>query len=311
VYENAVMANGGRIGYDDFANGQLSGVSIANGAGNPITVKGERIELKRLSTEQPTWPSIQGNALFNLSDNIEMRIEVTTGPTVGGNYLFGGIDNAQSWESGLLGRHNVYFLDGAIYSKTVKNSVSQPNQLLMNAEPNTTYVVAWTTSEQETTLTVYPKGHPEQAVSRTESTSGRGDKNNKLMIYGHTASYGNSSVVYLENYSLAHQTQSVERYQYDQQGRLVSSLDGNQNAALGVNATDTEIASAASQQGAHIEYDILGNIRISQDREGAQTRYYYDAQGNQRFEIDAQGQVTEYRYNAFNERTDVLRYHTV
>ncbi|WP_273047935.1 hypothetical protein, partial [Pseudoalteromonas sp.] len=107
------------------------------------------------------------------------------------------------------------------------------------------------------------------------------------------------------------QTQNLERYQYDQQGRLVSSLDGNQNAALGVNATDAEIASAASQQGAHIEYDILGNIRISKDREGAQTRYYYDAQGSQRFEIDAQGQVTEYRYNAFNERTDVLRYHTV
>ncbi|TMO68602.1 putative Ig domain-containing protein, partial [Pseudoalteromonas aurantia] len=311
VYENAVMANGGVIANDNFTNNQLSGVFISNSGGSPITVKDERIEVKRLSAEASAWPSIRGNDYFNLSDNVEMRIEVTTGPTLAGSYLYGGIANDQSWGSGLLDRHAVYFTQNGVYSSIVENSKSQPHQLLMTTQPNTTYVVTWTTSENETTLTVYPKGHPEQAVSRTESAVERSDKASRLIMYGNPRPGANNSVLYLENYSLGYQTHNVERYQYDQLGRLVSTLDGNQNAVLGANATDAQIASAASQQGAHIEYDILGNIRISKDREGAQTRYYYDAQGNQRFEIDAQGQVTEYRYNAFNERTDVLRYHTV
>ncbi|MBQ4864797.1 hypothetical protein J8L98_24230, partial [Pseudoalteromonas sp. MMG013] len=213
--ETRIIAN------DNFTNNQLSGVFISNSGGSPITVKDERIEVKRLPAETSAWPSIRGNDYFNLSDNVEMRIEVTTGPTLAGSYLYGGIANEQSWGSGLLDRHAVYFTQTGVYSNIVENSQSQPHQRLMATQPNTTYVVTWTTSENETTLTVYPKGHPEQAVSRTESAVERTDKSSRFIMYGNPTVGANNSVLYLENYSLAHQTHNVERYQYDQQGRLV------------------------------------------------------------------------------------------
>ncbi|ODB34621.1 hypothetical protein BB427_19110 [Pseudoalteromonas sp. BMB] len=103
---------------------------------------------------------------------------------------------------------------------------------------------------------------------------------------------------------------STERYQYDLQGRLISTLDGNQNAELGLGATQAQINTKAVQEGMRNEYDILGNIRQTTDREGAQTLYYYDAEGNVRYEIDAEGQVTQYWYTSFNQRSQIIRYHT-
>ncbi|WP_415839120.1 hypothetical protein, partial [Pseudoalteromonas byunsanensis] len=298
------------IAHDDFVNGEQNHTYLYSNGYKAIQLEDDRVSFTRLA-EAKSWPSLRSSERFDLNDNILMSFEVTTGPSTAGSYLYGGLDNNGTWSNKTIDRHAVYFNGDGIHSSYVRDgdSTRSRNTKLMNSKPNTTYVVTFTTSEANTVLTVYPKGHPEQAVSQIESSADWSGKAG-LILYTNPHPNSNNTVYYLDNYLLAKVPVRTERYQYDQQGRLISTLDGNQNAELGAGATQSQINSKAAQEGARTAYDILGNVRLTTDREGAQTRYYYDAQGNRRYEIDAEGQVTEYKYNTFNQRTDVIRYHT-
>ncbi|WP_261627220.1 calcium-binding protein, partial [Pseudoalteromonas holothuriae] len=259
-YENVVA-------FDDFSNGVLTSAYLNSNASGAIQLEDDRVSFTRLAAEK-SWPSLRSSNRFDLNENMLMTFEVTTGTSTAGSYFYGGLDNHGSWSAKSIDRHAVYFSGNGIHSNYVRDGDSSRsrNTKLMNSKPDTTYVVTFTTSAEGTVLTVYPKGHPEQAVSQTESSADWSGKAG-LILYANPNTAGNNSVVYLDNYLLGKAPVSTERYQYDQQGRLVSSLDGNQNAELGADATQAQINSKAAQEGARTEYDILGNIRLTSDRE--------------------------------------------
>ncbi|MCF6437002.1 putative Ig domain-containing protein [Pseudoalteromonas sp. MMG022] len=293
------------IAHEEFTDGEYHNVKIVDAEGGYIVPEDGRVAFNMVNNTSATWPYVSSNDTFYLSDNITATIELTTESDVTKAYFNGGLNNSLSPTN----RHSVYLKQGQFIAQVIGDSASKTFENLLRAQPNTTYVITWTTSQASSTLTIYPKGHPEQAVTHTRAThewTGQA----MMVLYGYRYASDNNGVIYLDNYLLAKTPVSTERFQYDQQGRLVAALDGNQNAELGADATQGEITAKVVSEAARTEYDVLGNIRLTTDREGAQTRYYYDAQGNMRYQIDGEGQVTEYRYNAFNQRTDVLRYKT-
>ncbi|WP_261591528.1 putative Ig domain-containing protein, partial [Pseudoalteromonas holothuriae] len=241
------------IAHDDFSNGEYSNVHVYSNTAGDLTLDDNRVAFNRIKSSQSSWPSVQSKDVFNLSDNVMLSLEVTTGSFTSGSYFFGGLDNNGSYSNQSLDRHSVRINSEGVWVTAERQGSSMFSAIkLFEVNPNITFVITWTTSQDRTTLTVYPKGNPEQAKSHTQSAA---DWTGiaRLKLYGNPNTAGNNSVVYLDNYLLAKAPVSTERYQYDQQGRLVSSLDGNQNAELGADATQAQINSKAAQEGARTE----------------------------------------------------------
>ncbi|MCF2860237.1 putative Ig domain-containing protein, partial [Pseudoalteromonas sp. SMS1] len=218
---------------DDFNDNAIDGFTVSGNTSNSIEVANGKVKYTRLASAKSEWPSIISKQSFELADNVSTSIEVTTGSKLSGMYFYGGLDNSGSWAAKTLDRHAVYFDGVNISSGVVRNGITQGYKPLLALSENTTYVVNWSTTEKTTTLTVYPKGQPHEAVSVTETTKDWSNRA-KLRFYNNPRPGASNAEVYVDNYKLRSLNEvSSTRYQYDLLGRQVATLDGN--ALLGDN----------------------------------------------------------------------------
>ncbi|WP_415839108.1 putative Ig domain-containing protein [Pseudoalteromonas byunsanensis] len=229
LFDSAEAKDASQVyGSDDFNNNVADAFTISNGSSTSIEVVDQRVRFKRLKSDKSEWPSLISKQTFEFKDNISTTIEVSTGSTLSGMYFYGGIDNSGSWSNLTLDRHAVYFDGNAVYSDVVRDGKGRGREKLMSLSASTTYVVNWTTNDEFTTLTVHPKGEPEQAVSAKVSTQ---DWSNsaRLRFYNNPNPGANGSEVYVDNFKIQSLNEvSSTRYQYDLLGRKTSSLEGNQ-----------------------------------------------------------------------------------
>jgi len=105
----------------------------------------------------------------------------------------------------------------------------------------------------------------------------------------------------------------INEVQYDVQGRVVRTLDGNGSAALAAlpnGGTQGEQDAIWIQYAQVYAYDKNGNRTRSTDANGNSTYYYYDKEDRLRYQVNAEGEVIETRYNANGEAVANVQYAT-
>ncbi|MFZ6876525.1 hypothetical protein ACO0LF_31175, partial [Undibacterium sp. Di27W] len=100
----------------------------------------------------------------------------------------------------------------------------------------------------------------------------------------------------------------IQTLQYDQFGRVTTTLNGNGSLAL--QQTPAQASQIWKDYGVKYTYDSANRRTSSTDQNGHRTLYYYDQAGHLTHTINALGEVTENRYNHLGQLTDTLRYGT-
>jgi YD repeat-containing protein len=104
---------------------------------------------------------------------------------------------------------------------------------------------------------------------------------------------------------------------YDDEGRRVVTSQAGGLVTTSLYSTAGELTSVLKSDAGgalgqtRMWYDALGNLRVTQDADGAKCVMFYDAAGRQTATMDTAGRVTEYTYDVRGNRTRSIAYATV
>ncbi|MDH5803119.1 MAG: hypothetical protein OEZ68_20135, partial [Gammaproteobacteria bacterium] len=204
----------------DFSVG-ASGL-VGSGLTNPnaMEVRDGRLVTKTFDNPTGTWPNLRGK-IYQFSEGVDYRMEVTTGATSAGRYLLAGVDNSKSGAA--YRRHYAYFAGGNVYAHIRRADLVYQNIHLGAIQNNVTYIVEMETGNDGTTLYVYEKGKDRASGWVNHQTlNDYGTVNSRLFTYGGPGRA--ASEMYIDNMS-ERQTLSSTQYVYDTEGKLRITQD--------------------------------------------------------------------------------------
>jgi YD repeat-containing protein len=95
---------------------------------------------------------------------------------------------------------------------------------------------------------------------------------------------------------------------YDALGRVIAQLTPQGSSLITDGMAQADIDAIWNQYSVRYSYDSMGRVISSVDQDNNKTLFYYDSEGRLVFKVNAAGGVAEHHYDAFGEVTDDISY---